>query len=104
MSGLDPPREASVAQVEALLGRMERVRSVHIVWDPYIMMRWPPSKEELWERLGERFVQRLKGGAEMRGMTVTVGKRMLKLERKGAEWVGNFYSTKSPDVAREPYR
>ncbi|XTI88295.1 hypothetical protein V2W45_1510643 [Cenococcum geophilum] len=104
VSGLDPLGEALAAQAEALVGCMERVRWVHLVWELSIWTGPPQCDEELWERLGERFVQRLKGGAEMRGMTVTVGKRMLKLERKGAEWVGNFYSTKSPDVAREPYR
>ncbi|OCK87231.1 uncharacterized protein K441DRAFT_671048 [Cenococcum geophilum 1.58] len=87
MGGLDPPREASVAQVEALLGRMERVRSVHIVWGPYIMMRRPLYNEELWERLGERFVQRLKGGAGMQEITVVVGNRFLRLRREGAKWV-----------------
>ena len=104
VSGLDPRREALVARVEALVGRMERVRWVHLEWELSIWAGSPQCDEELWERLGERFVQRLKGGAGMRGMTVTVGKRILKLERKGAEWVGNFYSAESPDVARELYR
>ena len=85
--GLDPPREALVAWIEALLGRMERVQWVHLVWKLSIWIGRPLCDEELWERLGERFVQRLKGGAGMRGMTVTVGSRILKLERKGAEWI-----------------
>ena len=90
-----------VARIEALLGRMEQVRWVHLVWDHEIRMR-PPlweleedvwlrelrrKEEELWEWLGERFVQRLKGGAGMRGMIVTVGEHTLKFEREGAEWV-----------------
>jgi hypothetical protein len=103
---LDPSMKVYVARIEALLGRMERVRWVHLVWD-YVIMVGPPvpamgrplwelekeewlrrrEKEALWEWLGERFVQRLKGGAGMRGIIVTVGERTLKLEREGAEWV-----------------
>ncbi|XTI89982.1 hypothetical protein V2W45_1406533 [Cenococcum geophilum] len=93
--------EAFVARIEALLGRMERVRWVHLVWDLWVMVgrpligqllwEWKEEewfrKEGLWERFGERFVQRLKGRAGMRGMIVTVGRRILRLERKGAEWV-----------------
>jgi len=88
--GLDFLREALVARIEALLGGMERVRWVHLVWDLSIMMGMPLCDEELWERLGERFVQRLKGRAGMRGITVTVGKRILELEKKGAEWVERY--------------
>ena len=95
------PTKAYVARIEALLVRMEQVRWVHLVWYHEIMMG-PPlweleedeelrelwrKEEELWEWLRERFVQRLKGGAGMRGMIVTVGERTLKLEREGAEWV-----------------
>ena len=99
--GLDSLVGVYVARIEALLGRMEQVRWVHLVWDHEIRMR-PPlweleedvwlrelrrKEEELWEWLGERFVQRLKGGAGMRGMIVTVGEHTLKFEREGAEWV-----------------
>jgi hypothetical protein len=48
---------------------------------------WRKEEEELWDLLGEQFVQRLKEGAGMQGMIVTVGKRTLKLERKGVEWI-----------------
>ena len=76
---------------------MERVRWVHLVWDLRVMVGGPVwvwkeeeewlRKKELWERFGERFVQRLKAKAGMQGMIVTVVGRTLKLERKGAEWV-----------------
>ena len=87
--------EALAARIEALLRRMERVRWVHLVWDLRGMVEQPIGErgwEERWEeqwwwRFGERSVQRLKGGAGMRGMIVTVGSRILRLERKGAEWV-----------------
>ncbi|XTI88296.1 hypothetical protein V2W45_1457333 [Cenococcum geophilum] len=93
--------EAFIARIEALLGRMERVQWVYLVWNLWGMMGRPEiglplwerkeeewfQKEELWERLGERFVQRLKGGAEMRWIIVKVGRRMLMFKRKGAEWV-----------------
>jgi hypothetical protein len=99
--GLVFSTKAYVARIEALLGRMKRVRWVHLVWDYAITMgpalweleedEWLRElwrkEEELWEWLGERFVQRLKGGAGMRGMIVTVGERTLKLEKEGAEWV-----------------
>ena len=97
---LDFLMEGWVAWIEALLGHMERVRWVHLVWDLRVMVGGPiwvwreeerlkkkELRERLWERLGERFVQRLKGKAGMQGMIVTVAGRILKLERKGAEWV-----------------
>jgi hypothetical protein len=106
--------EALAARIEALLGRMEQVRWVHLVWNLSIWMErpanwrsmleeeleeeeewlrewlresWRNEEEMLWEWFGERFVQCLKGGAGMRGMIVTVRERTLKLEREGAEWV-----------------
>ena len=84
------PVEALVARIEALLECMEQVQWVHLVWDLREMTGqpiWEWSQEELWERLGERFVQYLKGKSRMQGMIVTVGSRILRLERKGAEWV-----------------
>jgi len=85
--GLDFLIKAYVARIEALLGRMERVRWVHLIWDLSTIMRWPLYNKELWERLGEWFMQRLKGKAGMQGIIITVGKRTLKLERKGVEWI-----------------
>ena len=97
---LDFLMEGWVAWIEALLGHMERVRWVHLVWDLRVMVGGPiwvwreeerlkkkELRERLWEWLGKRFVQRLKGKAGMQGMIVTVAGRVLKLERKGAEWV-----------------
>ena len=84
------PVAALVARIEALRERRERVRWVHLVWDLREMIGqpiWEWEKEELWERLGERFVQYLKGKSRMQEMIVTVGSRILRLERKGAEWV-----------------
>jgi len=91
-----------IARIEALLGRMERVRWVHLVCDLLITMgQWElkegpyrellRKEEELWERLGERFMQRLKGKAGMRGITVMVRNRILMLEKKGVEWVEVLY-------------
>lgn len=106
------PVEALVARIEALLELMERVRRVHLVWDLGGMIKRPiegerelwstgsgtgssgsttwnglGGEERLWERLGERFVRYLKGRFRMQEMIVTVGSRILRLERKGAEWV-----------------
>ncbi|XTI85545.1 hypothetical protein V2W45_1375370 [Cenococcum geophilum] len=86
--------EALAVRIEALLGLMERVRWVHLVWDlrgtgqPMGEWGWEELwEEQWWRRVGERSVRCLKGGAGMRGMIVTVGSRILRLERKGVEWV-----------------
>ena len=86
--------EALAVRIEALLGLMERVRWVHLVWDlrgtgqPMGEWWWEELwEEQWWRRVGERSVRCLKGGAGMRGMIVTVGSRILRLERKGVEWV-----------------
>ena len=87
--------EAFVARIEALLGRMERVQWVNLVWDTREMIGWPIlgwgedewlRKEGLWEQLWERFVQYLKGKSTMQDILVMVGRRTLWLERKGTEW------------------
>ena len=86
--------EAFVARIEALLRRMERVRWVNIVWDTREMIGWIwvwredewLRKEGLWEQLMERFVRYLRGRSRMQAITVQVGRRVLRLERKGAEW------------------
>ena len=87
--------EALAARIEALLGCMERVRRVHLQWDIRCMVeepiwkeRWEGQWEEQWWRqFGERSVQRLKGGAEMRGTTVTISASILYLQRwRPGEW------------------
>jgi hypothetical protein len=87
--------EALVTRIKALLGRMERVRWVRLVWDTREMIGLPVWKKEeeewlrkegLWEQLRERFVQYLKGRSRMQEIFVMVGHRILNLKRKGAEW------------------
>jgi hypothetical protein len=76
--------EALAARIEALLGRMERVRWVHLTWDLRgTGEEWEEWEKQLWPQFGERSVQRLKG---IRGTTVTITSHVLWLRRNGAGW------------------
>jgi len=92
---------ALVARIEALLGCMERVQGLQLEWDYGTttgrpVWEWEEGEllgwEGLWKRLGEPFVQRLKGRAGMQWMVViihglNIGSHTHFLEREGAEWV-----------------